>query len=201
MVKMKCIPAMLGMSLIGMTPAVHAFDGGDLYFGADLLNTSYEVDSDYTSAAASATGFRFFAGFEFNEKVSVEAAWVDQGEGEDSYTIGNPPYDEPWHESMSLEGLQLSVLGRMPLQHEKLNLFGRVGLYMWDASYEDVDEVGDYVWASADESGTDLFLGFGLDYRISETISIRGAYDIITAQFDDGDLYADAVSVGFTFRP
>lgn len=166
------------------------YAAGDVYFGADLGNSTYKAGG----VSESATGFRLYAGMHINDNLSVEGAWLNQGDSEQSYT-------DPWGsgtETVSLDGLQFSVLGKMPVQ-DNMDLFGRVGMYMWNASYEDI--YNGSTWATADDDGSDIFFGLGMDYKISENMAVRAEYDIIAVEAFTVDVDANRLSVGISYRP
>lgn len=87
------------------------------------------------------TGFKLFGGRNFNERFAIEVAHVDLGE-----TNRGPVEFE-------VDGFQFVAVGHLPIG-EKFSVFGKGGLYLWDADAE----------GARDDDGTDLTFGLGLQY-------------------------------------
>lgn len=166
----------------------HALETDQMYYGIDVGNTDYEATGGGVTAEASSTGFRLRLGFPINESVNFEAAWVNQGEGD---------VDNGGGAKLAADGLQFSVMGLMPTG-DNMNLFGRVGLYMWNGELKDAG-----VFSGTDD-GTDIFFGVGLDYSVSDNMDIRVEYDIVTIGTTVGttstDVDANSFGIGVSFR-
>lgn len=186
----RVIGALLAMGLFGVSASVRA----ELpYFGVDYINTTYDFESVNGSFSSSDSGFRIYAGFPVSESVSIETGWNDQGEASASYSTWGGG-----HEKIAVEGIQISLLGRLPLQGGT-NLFGRLGLYVWDADYTDV-WTGGGMKITANDNGTDIFYGVGVDFRASSTLSLRVEYTLVPLDVLDGEINANYASLGLSFR-
>lgn len=184
------ISAFLGVALLGVSVTCNAEAP---YFGANLVNTTYEFNSINGSFSSSDSGFRLYAGLPMNESISVEAAWIDQGDASSDYTDWGGGV-----ESISSDGIQLSALGRLPLQ-TGVNLFGRIGFYMWNIDYTDVWTGGGQTFNVSDD-GMDLFYGFGVDFMASNNLSIRAEYNIVSLDVSGESVDANNFSVGVSLH-
>lgn len=113
----------------------------------DMFEGIRSVASDDTG-----TFFSIGGGYDFNDKLGLEAGYVDLGEAEISpittYTV-----------TSSAKGLYVGP--RLTLEFSRLvGAYGRAGMFAWDA--EGKDNVG----FSASQEGTDFYLGIGAAFRV-----------------------------------
>ena len=91
------------------------------------------------------------------------------------------------------DGIHVAAVGRYsPMQD--LDLFGKLGLLLWDTDLTLVNflnQSGNPVRATLSEEGLDLFLGFGAQYRIDGTFSVRGELEYYQVDYR----FAEGVSV------
>jgi len=156
-----------------------------VYLGADIGQTDYEGED--------ATSFRLFAGMPVNESFSIEGAWINQGEASES---GFDPFFGQYKAELEASGIQISGLGSIPLQ-DKLSLYGKVGLYLWDVDLSFTDNTGTF---SGSDDGSDIFFGFGLNFIINDQLVLRGSYDLISIDIGGESFDADLVSVGLALK-
>lgn len=131
--------------------------GAELYFDGGLGNANVElgnVDDDDIY-------MRIGIGGELSDTLSVEGGYWD---------LGDPA-------SVSVDGIYGNIKASMPLQGN-LRLFGKVGLYMWDAGPAD---------------GNDLFFGGGLSFGNIGPGNLSA--EIILMDLDD----ADATTIGASY--
>ena len=123
--------------------------------------------TDYDAGAISTfddpTGFEFVAGFDTSDRISVEIGIVQFGEADD----GIPP---EWH--LEADGIVISGLYKTDVG-ENAEVFVQLGLNMWDA---ELSEDGFGVFAEDD--GTDIFYGIGLNFMTSEKLGLGVRYNI-----------------------
>ncbi|UCH38768.1 MAG: outer membrane beta-barrel protein, partial [Gammaproteobacteria bacterium] len=83
-------------------------------------------------------------------------------------------------------GLEAAVMG-IALPGEDVEIFGRLGLYLWDAEFEMLGE------DAGDDDDTSLSFGIGANFRITESISGRIGY----TRYDDiSDEDVDTLTLG-----
>lgn len=132
-----------------------------LYFDGGLGNADVELgnvdDSDIY--------MRIGIGGELSDTLSVEGGFWDLGD----FSGGGA--------SVSVDGIYGNLKASMPLEG-KIRLFGKVGLYMWDAGAED---------------GNDLFFGGGVSFGKIGPGDLSA--EIILMDLDE----ADATTIGASY--
>lgn len=142
---------------------VHA-EGG--YFGVSIGQTEVDITGFDDGDSVSITG-----GYRVNKNFAIEATYIDFGESED---------DEPPIWTIEADGFNFSAVGIIPVS-EKVEVFGKVGMLMWDATLE---EAGFGELASDD--GNDISLGFGVSAMLADQIGVVFEYQKF--DFDDDDV-------------
>ncbi|MCU7843509.1 MAG: outer membrane beta-barrel protein [Candidatus Thiodiazotropha sp. (ex Monitilora ramsayi)] len=167
----------LSLALVGfcfLSTSVNAEEG---YFGIGVGTGSYsEADFDESD-----TGLNIYGGFKAGENLGLEISYTDFGNPEGRFLGFNT--------SVEVTGLGFSAVGYIPVS-DNFNLFGKFGLMAWDADIA----VGSI---SGSEDGTDLLLGFGATYQISNQFALRGAWEFVDV--DGGDLDMLSINAQFNF--
>ena len=135
------------------------------------------------------TAFKIFGGYMFNRHFGLEAAYVDLGEASYSGNFGGLPVTGG---RVEVSGMNISALGALPIG-ERFSLFGKIGLFMWDA--EASDTTGGIPF-SAQEDGTDVSFGIGLGYQFTRNLGVRAEWEMFTTDNADSNL----LSVGLLWR-
>lgn len=117
------------------------------------------------------SGLKIFGGANASETFGYEMAFVDLG----SYQGGI------WEQY----GLAFDLVGYVPIA-EKFDIFGKVGLFLWTV---DVGFLTD--------SGTDLTYGFGVNFVLSDKVSVRAEWENFS---DISGSDVSLVSAGLTFN-
>jgi opacity protein-like surface antigen len=137
------------------------------------------------------TGYKLIAGWRFIDWMSVEANWVDFGDGSDRINVFGGDNDKVKVKS-SVDGWTLSALGFVPIG--PVDLFARVGAFGWDASFKTGNL---YDNARSSDDGVDLTYGIGAQFRVW-SLSIRAEYEIFdVSELDATNMYS--VGVTWTF--
>lgn len=173
----------LAMALgFGTTGSALAANG--LYVGAGVGQASYDVcgalGTGLTSCDDEDTGWKVFGGYDFNENLAIEAAWVDLGEVSASGAGGTA--------TVEVDGIAVDLKATLPL-NEAFGIFGKVGFISWDAE-------GGGLASGADDDGNDLAYGIGAEYMFSSQFGIRGEWE----RFDVDDEDADLLSIGAVLK-
>lgn len=141
------------------------------------------------------TGVKLFAGYRLTPNIAFEAGWVDLGKISIDVDVSSP-------ESLSLgvdseiDGLALSVIGIVPID-ERLEVFGRIGVYSWDANAEAVvSEGGTAIKASDDDDGSDPVYGIGVQYDFTDILKGRAEWE----RYDIGGDDVDLTSLGIAYQ-
>jgi OOP family OmpA-OmpF porin len=134
------------------------------------------------------TGMKFFGGYQFNQNLAVELAYVDLGKAKYSGTFGGAPVTGG---SVKTSGFNASVVGVLPL-NPSFSLFAKAGLFAWEAKARDVTGGAPF---SGKDDGADLSLGFGGAYNLTSNFSLRAEWE----QFDAVDSIS-LLSVGVAYK-
>ena len=135
------------------------------------------------------SAFKIFGGYMFNRHFGLEAAYVDLGEATYSGNFLGLPVTGG---RVELSGVNISALGALPIG-ERFSLFGKIGLFMWDA--EASDTTGGVPF-SAQQDGTDLSFGIGLGYQFTRNLGVRAEWEMFTTE----DAESSLISVGLLWR-
>lgn len=126
-------------------------------------------DVNVTAVDAGRSAYRVALGYRLSERWSVEAGYVDLGEVDLRFTALPTATDLATVHPPSGEGVTLAGLYRYPLG-ERLALSARAGLLRWKADY--VTRAGETIVDRHRAWNTDLLLGLGAEWRLSERWSI-----------------------------
>jgi OmpA-OmpF porin, OOP family len=188
-----------GLAILSLTSAmafagpVSAQDAG-FFVGGSIgqSDTDEEITAgliDSGSVDGKDTAWKIFGGYMFNRNFGVELAYIDAGEVSYSGTFFGLPVTGG---KVELTAFNLAAIGVLPLS-EQFSLFGKVGLFKWEAEFNDVTGGTPM---SGDDDGTDVSFGVGLQYNFSRNLGVRAEYEFF--QTDDAD--ASLISVGVVWK-
>jgi OOP family OmpA-OmpF porin len=133
------------------------------------------------------TGMRLFGGVDFGRYVAVELGYADMGEGsvraqsDGSGFIWNAG---PVAQDVEVEGIDLALLGRVPLTDD-WTAFGKAGVLSWEvtmAAAGDTQCCGPFAFGQ-DQDGRGLIYGAGVQYQGFDHLRIVAEYGV--AEFSD----------------
>jgi OOP family OmpA-OmpF porin len=182
--------AMSGLAALGlaMSGAAHAEREPGFYLGAGVGSGTLDFDqNDFTIAGVddSDTALKVYAGYTFNQFISIEAAYIDAGEPAEQINSVTLQFD--------LSVVNVSVIGHLPLT-ESFELFGKAGLASYD--YDAVLSFNGLTVGGGDDSDQDVSYGFGGAYSFPGPFEIRGEYEFI--EIDSGSY--DVVSLSGVYK-
>ena len=172
----------------------------EFYVGIDYLHNS--IDTGITNISSNLDeddeGYSLYAGWPINENLDIEASYQDFGEASLSGVSGNQfKIDGTTYEFNQSATLAASVTSFGFAAKPKFEisdgvmLYGKLGVHNWDAKLSITSTT---VSASADDSGTDVFFGGGIQVSL-ENLNGRIGF----TKFDlDGD-YVDSFNVGVSY--
>jgi len=134
------------------------------------------------------SGMKFFGGYQFNQNLAVEVAYVDLGKATYSGTFGGSPVTGG---TVKTSGINASAVGTLPL-NPSFSLFAKAGIYTWEAKARDVTGGVPF---SGKEDGGDLSFGFGGAYNLTKNFSLRAEWE----QFEAVDKIS-LLSVGVAYK-
>ncbi len=170
---LKTSAALIVLSSVVGSVCTEAEDGG-WYLGASAGRASVDEDLDGARLDDSATSFRIYGGFDFNDYFGLEAQYIDFGTIEESVSIGDITVD------VDAEGNGFGIAGvaRWPVA-ERFSLNGKLGFQAWDV---DVATAG----VNDNDSDEDVFFGAGAEYRFGDHWRLTG--DVERYELDDVDV-------------
>jgi len=182
--------AMSGLAALGLalSGAAHAQRQPGFYLGAGVGQGTLDFDdTDFTVAGVddSDTAFKVFAGYTFNEFVSLEVAYFDAGQPTEQLGAFALQFD--------LSAVNLSLIGHLPLT-DSVELFGKAGLASYD--YDVEMNFNNSLVATGDDRDQDVSYGFGAAYSFAGPFEVRAEYEFI--EIDSGSY--DVVSVSGAFK-
>lgn len=163
--------------LLGLfAPAMLVADASPYYIGASII----DADTKFMGETDGDTGFEARVGYVLSEYVSFEASYLELG------SMELPSFPDAGG-SIDSEGYALSVLATLPL--DRFSLFGKAGNLWWESDGYLGSIAGP---VSYSKDGTELLLGAGVSFDVSEKIALKMEYN------DSGDF--DWTSLGLNVR-
>ena len=175
---MSCIA--LGAAMSGTAAAESGLYLGGAIGSAGLDETfdSFDIDDDVEA-------YRLLGGYRFGETFGIEAGYLSFGDFEQRFDLNGTTAIT----RLTADGWTLGGTLDFPLT-EAVSLFGRGGVFLWDA---DVDVNG--VRAALDDDSNPYY-GAGEKVDLSRNFSLVG--DWTRYELDDVD--SDVISLGIEFR-
>ena len=160
------------------------------YFGASIGTTSPDEDEFDDS-----NGYKITLGYNVNSTIAFEGSLTNLGEfdvDDDFLAVLELVAGEPLEDaSVEVDGIELAVVASLPLS-DAVSIFGRIGVFMWDADFK-IDSVSSGSVSESDD-GSDSFFGAGVRFGIGESTALNLEY--VAYEADDSDV--DYLGVGLT---
>ncbi|QDF66917.1 OmpA family protein [Shewanella sp. SNU WT4] len=162
------------------------------YMGGELGINHYQhgCDSGSLDCDKNATMAGFFAGYQFNQYLALEAAYIDLGSAKAAYLEGgkNQAYEG------TMQGVNLSAVASMPV-YEDFTVFAKAGVFNWYG-----ENKGPFATLKADDWAPSV--GLGMTYQISDAWQARMQYQYFhhLGNDDIGGTNAHATSVGISYQ-
>ena len=204
----------LGLFALTLAAAPYAFAADDTgWYGGvsagrarakidDARITTGLIGSGFTSSTITdddrATGFKAFAGYQFNRNLALEGGYFDLGTF--SYDATTVPTGT-LHGQARFNGLNLDTVGILPLT-DRLSLLARVGVNYAQArdQFSGTGAVN-VLNSSPSKRQANLKVGLGMQYAFSDALAMRveaERYRVNDAVGNRGDV--DLFSVGLLYR-
>jgi len=156
-----------------------------LFLGGSVGDVNLKESDSSVDFKGSDTGYKFYGGFTFIKFFAVEASYVNFGSPKDDISAGTSAKIEP-------TAWDAYAVGKLPIG-KHFEIFGKLGLVVWDASATYSGTVN----GSSDESGTDSCYGAGIAFVFGKHFAVRAEYE----NFDLKDIDTlDMTSIGAEFR-
>lgn len=194
------------------SPAAMAEDALGWYGGANVGRTSATIDNPRITSGLAAggltvnsisdrdrdTGYKIFGGYQLNRNFAVEGGYFDLGKF--GYTANTTPAGSVSGD-MRVRGLNLDLVGTLPLS-ERFAVFGRAGINYAQAKDQFTSTgAATIINPNPSESGANYKIGAGLQYAITDALSIRGELERYRVRDGIGNRgHIDMASVGLVYR-
>lgn len=165
--------------------AAPAFADTGLYLGASVGNASLAEDFDGIDFDDDVEAYRILGGFQLGDTLGLEAGYQNFGDFEERFDVGGIPTVT----RLTADGWTFGGTLGLPLT-DFVSLFGRAGIFVWDA---DVEVNG---LRSAVDDDSNPYYGVGGKVGFSDRFSLVG--DWTRYALDDVD--TDVISLGFEYR-
>jgi hypothetical protein len=181
-------PLLFTAALIAAPPVLADFYIGGSAGWSDFSDGNASSEINVGAVDGSDAGWKFFGGYQFNKHLGFELAYVNLGKAAYSGTFGGVPVTGG---SFDTTGINASVVGVLPL-NPSFDLFGKVGLFKWEADVQDVRGGAPF---KAKRDGNDGSYGIGASYNLNPKLALRAEWERYKAA-DDIDL----LSLGVAFK-
>ena len=175
------INVLLGTFTLLLTTGLANADEG-FSIGASVARASVEASGLGQAVDGDADGSRIFGKYMFTRRFGIEAGYSTFSSPDDSTLAPNVEV-EP-------NSYDFYAVGAQPLS-ENFDLFGKIGLVHFNTEIE-LDEENE-----TNVNSTDLALGFGGEYSVSDRFAIRGEFEWVDS---DNSGAVRLISLGGLFR-
>ena len=173
----------------------------DFYIGIDYLNN--EIDTGVTNISSTLdekdNGYSLYAGMPISDTMDIEVSYNDFGESSLSGVSGNQfIYEGTTYEfnATATLAVKASSMGVGVKQKYELSegvmLYGKLGVHQWDS---ELSIASTTATANADEDGTDVFYGVGLEVNLAK---LKGRVGYSMYDLDGEEV--DSINVGFSYN-
>ena len=146
----------------------------------------------------SSVGYKLFGGYQLNRNFAVEGGYFDLGRF--NYSFNTTPTGT-FSNDTRVRGLNLDLVGMLPVS-EQFSVFGRVGAaYAQSRANSVVTGASPFSSSSTSRKDTNLKVGLGLQYAITEALAVRAElerYRINDPIRNRGHI--DMASVGLVYK-
>ena len=173
----------------------------EFYIGIDYLNN--EIDSGITNISSTLdekdNGYSLYAGMPISDTMDIEVSYNDFGESSLSGVSGNQfIYEGTTYEfnATATLAVKASSMGVGVKQKYELSegvmLYGKLGIHQWDS---ELNIASTDSTLNADEDGTDVFYGAGLEVNLA---NLQGRVGYSMYDLDGEEV--DSINVGFSYN-
>lgn len=160
------------------------------YVGGSIGQATYD---DLTCVGGSSCddediGFKIFTGGRIKNILGIELGYINLGEVD---VNGG---------SAKAQGIDLSVVGNLPIGSSQFSVFGKIGTtYGWTKTNPGA-QAAVLGAPSGKERGFGWNYGVGVNYDLNRNWAIRGEWERRRFEFVDNDKDIDLLSVGFNYK-
>jgi len=193
----KLVILLFTFSLLGL----QSVKSQEFYIGIDYLNN--KIDTGVTNINSTLdekdNGYSLYAGMPISDTMDIEVSYNDFGEASISgldgqrFILDGTTYEWAVDASMALKASSIGVAVKQKYElSEGVMLYGKLGVHQWDS---ELNIASTTATLNADEDGTDVFYGVGLEVNLTN-LKGRVGYSMYNL---DGEK-VDSINVGFSYN-
>lgn len=149
------------------------------------------------------TGFKLFAGYQFNKNLAVEGGYVDLGKPIEFSSVVTAPGAGTVKTTIKNDGWNMDVVGILPI-NDAFSAFGKVGLYYSKTTLDvSATGAGGTAAVSANKTETTPKFGLGANYAFTKNVGVRAEWERYKNLGDNnttGEGDVDLWSIGVSFK-
>ena len=193
----KLVILLFTFSLLGL----QTVKSEEFYIGIDYLNNEIEtgVTNINSTLDEKDNGYSLYAGMPISETMDIEVSYNDFGEASISGLDGQQfIYEGTTYEwlvdaSLAVKASSIGVAAKQKYElSEGVMLYGKLGVHQWDS---ELNIVSTDSTLNADEDGTDVFYGVGLEVNLT---NLKGRVGYSMYDLDGEEV--DSINVGFSYN-
>jgi len=196
--KSKVVVGLLGLAAAAASPGAFAQEEHKVYLGGSFGSTKLNGGCDDARSAFAmfggtvsscddkGTGWKIFGGLQINKYFAVEGTYINWGELSGSGTLIGVPVSI----SGDAKSFGVAAVGILPI-NDRFSLFGKAGVLNTTVGAR---VAGGGAVGTNDETDTELHLGVGALFHLTDRWSIRGEWE----RTQDSEI--DMMSIGIQYR-
>ena len=173
----------------------------EFYIGIDYLNNEIEtgVTNINSTLDEKDNGYSLYAGMPISDTMDIEVSYNDFGEASltgldgQQFIYEGTTYEWLVDASLAVKASSIGVAAKQKYElSEGVMLYGKLGVHQWDS---ELSIASTTATASADEDGTDVFYGVGLEVNLAK---LKGRVGYSMYDLDGEEV--DSINVGFSYN-
>ena len=184
-----------GMSIASANQYYVGLDFNEIKVNTGITNISSNLDEEDTV-------LKFTGGYKLDDKISLEAFYMDFGEASlsgvsgNQFSYGGSTYEFITTATIALSADTVGVGARYNIYKEgKSALYAMAGIHSYDVTLSIAAGTGS---ASVSESGSDPYYGIGYNYLVADNLNLNLSYQ--NYEFDKDDLDGLLLGIQYDFR-
>tara|TARA_B110000285_G_scaffold141789_1_gene158587 strand:- start:206 stop:796 length:591 start_codon:yes stop_codon:yes gene_type:complete len=194
----KLVILLFTFSLLGL----QSVKSEEAYIGIDYLNN--KIDSGVTNISSKLdeddSGYSLYAGMPMSDTMDIEVSYNDFGEASlsgvsgNQFKIGADTYEFNATATLAVKATSIGFAAKPKMEiADGVTLYGKLGVHMWDSKLSIASTT---VSASADEDGTDVFYGAGVEVSLA---NLKGRIGYSLYDMDGEDVTSLNVGLIYNF--
>ena len=185
----------LSVNIAGADQYYFGLDFGEIDVNTGIKNISSNLDEEDTI-------LKFTGGYKLDDKISLEAFYLDFGEASLSgvsgnrFSYGGSTYEFNQTAKIALAVDTIGIGARYNIYNEgKSTLYGIAGIHSYDVSLSVASGTGS---TSVTETGNDPYYGVGYNYLVADNIKLNISYQ--NYEFDNDNIDGFLFGIQYDFK-